>query len=223
MHEVMAQPRAAREAGQGAGVATVETLHDRKLRLMRAQLAELALTSLLERGFDAVTIDELAAAAGISRRSFFRYFATKEEVVTCAFDATGDALLAEFGRRPRSEPPLRALRSSLQIVIDAFERDPARTRATLRLIRRTPALRGQFLLQQEDWAEQLAAAMRARLPKGVRAPLLAQLTARVGVAAIDAAMTAWIEHEDQELGALADEAFDALSVRAPGAAGRGQG
>src|SRR4051794_13821626 len=84
---------------------TALSLHDRKLRLVRAQLAEIALTPLLERGFDAVTMDDLANAAGISRRTYFRYFATKEDVVTCVFDDAGDALLAEFERRPRTEHP----------------------------------------------------------------------------------------------------------------------
>ncbi len=59
-----------------------ESLQDRKQRLVRADIGERAAAVLLERGFDAATIDDLARAAGISRRTFFRYFKTKEEVIT---------------------------------------------------------------------------------------------------------------------------------------------
>jgi AcrR family transcriptional regulator len=188
----------------------VPTLHDRKLRLMRARLAELALTPLLERGFDACTIDDLAAAAGIARRTFFRYFATKEDVVISTFDEAGDALLAELERRAEHEPPLRALRSTLDAVIVAFGSDRGRGRATLDLIRRTPTLRGRFLVTQDDWNEKLAASILARMPDDVRSPMRARLAARVAVAAIDTALVAWSERPDDDLRVIAAEAFDAL-------------
>lgn len=198
-----------------AASATEPTLRDRKHALVRAELAQIALAQVLERGFDAVTVDDLAAAAGVSRRSFFRYFASKEEAVTCVFDGIAEVLLREFARGREAESPLRALRVSLQPVLDAFELDPERSRATLKLIRETPYLRGQFLVKQDDWAEQLARSIRARGPKGAGAALMAQLTARVGVAAMDAVMTAWIEQPGQKLGAIADAVFDALSVQPP--------
>lgn len=186
------------------------SLHDRKLRLMRARLAELALGVLLERGFDAVTIEDLAAAAGISRRTFFRYFATKEDVVISTFDEPGAALLAEFARRAETEPPLLALRSTLDAIIAAFGTDPARGRATLQLIRHTPSLRGRFLVTQDDWTQKLAATIRAHTPDD--RPMLAELTARVAIAAIDTALVAWGERPNEDLRAIATETFDALGA-----------
>jgi AcrR family transcriptional regulator len=199
---------AARPARASRPPAAPPSLRDRKLRLVRARLAELALTPLLERGFDAVTIDDLAAAAGISRRTFFRYFATKEDVVISTFDEPGTVLLAELERRAEAEPPLEAMRSTLDAIIGAFARDRSRAQATLELIRRTPTLRGRFLVMQDDWIERVAAAIRPRAGSDVRA----QLVARVAIAAVDTALAAWTERPAQDLRSVTAEAFDALGT-----------
>ncbi|MDY7231710.1 TetR family transcriptional regulator [Hyalangium rubrum] len=190
----------------------LESLQERKQRLVRANIAELALAPLIERGFDAVTIDDLAKAAGISRRTFFRYFATKEEVVTSEFDEAGTSLLAAFRLRPRDEQPLLSLRFAIGSVIERLASAPERTRALMRLIRRTPSLRGRFLVTQDEWRDQLTAAIVERLPRGPKSPMLARLTATVSMGAVDAAMTTWAESNDRDISAVADEAFEALSA-----------
>jgi AcrR family transcriptional regulator len=190
----------------------VPSLQERKQRLVRAELAELAVGPLLERGFNAVTIDDLAKAAGISRRTFFRYFETKEDVVTCAFDEAGDELVRVFRERPTDELPLVSLRTAIVQVIHGFARDPARARALMRLIRDTDALRARFLIRQDDWREQLTAAITERMPKDPKTPMLARLIATVSMGTVDAAMTAWAESNARELDAVADEAFAALDV-----------
>jgi AcrR family transcriptional regulator len=188
-------------------------LHDWKVRLMRARLAELALTPLLERGFDAVTIDELAEAAGISRRTFFRYFATKEELVIGTFDEAGVALLAELEHRVATEAPLTALRSTLDAIITAFGGGRGRGLETLDLIRRTPALRGHFLVKQDDWTLRIAAILVSRAEPGdASAPMRAQLTARVAMAAIDTMLLTWSERPSADLRTIAQETFDGLGA-----------
>ncbi|OJT19005.1 hypothetical protein BO221_36405 [Archangium sp. Cb G35] len=188
------------------------SLQERKQRLVRANIAELAVVPLIEHGFDAVTIDDLAKAAGISKRTFFRYFATKEEVVTWEFDETGTALLAAFRLRPRDEQPLVSLRFAMDLIIDRLSSDPERARALMRLIHRTPALRGRFLVTQDHWREQFTSAIAERLPGGPRTPMLARLTATVSMAAVDAAMMAWAESGDRDIGTVVDEAFEALAT-----------
>ncbi|MCA9717486.1 MAG: TetR family transcriptional regulator [Myxococcales bacterium] len=187
---------------------SLASLRDRKLRMTRTHLAELALTLLLERGFDEVTVDELAEAAGISRRTFFRYFPSKEDVVIGTFDEPGDALLHELARRLEREPPLLALRSTLEAIIETFGTDLARAQATLHMIRHTPTLRGRFLVTQDDWTRRLATLLRARPPR--RNPMIAELTARVAIAAIDTALVAWGERPQEDLRSIAKQVFDAL-------------
>ncbi|WNG62068.1 TetR family transcriptional regulator [Archangium gephyra] len=188
------------------------SLQERKQRLVRANIAELAVVPLIEHGFDAVTIDDLAKAAGISKRTFFRYFATKEEVVTWEFDETGTALLTAFRLRPRDEQPLVSLRFAMGLIIDRLSSDPERARALMRLIHRTPALRGRFLVTQDHWREQFTSAIAERLPGGPRTPMLARLTATVSMGAVDAAIMAWAESSDRDIGTVVDEAFEALAA-----------
>lgn len=182
------------------------------MRLLRGRLAELALGLLLERGFDAVTADELAQAAGISRRTFFRYFPTKEELVIGTFDEAGAALLSELERRAATEPPLSALRSTLDTIFAAFGGRTERAWATLDLIRRTPSLRAHFLLKQEEWTQRMAAILTAHTRRSAGAAMRAQLAARVAMAAIDTTLLAWSERPDTDLRALADETFAALGA-----------
>lgn len=188
------------------------SLQERKQRLVRANIAELAVGPLIEHGFDAVTIDDLAKAAGISKRTFFRYFATKEDVVTSEFTEAGTALLTALRLRPRDEQPLVSLRHAIGSVIERLTQDAERTRAVLRLIQRTPSLRGHFLVTQDQWREQLAEVIAERLPPGPKTPMLARLTATVSMGAVDAAITAWAQSDDRDIGPVTDEAFDALTA-----------
>jgi AcrR family transcriptional regulator len=188
------------------------SLQERKQRLARENITQLAVVPLIEHGFDAVTIDDLAKAAGISKRTFFRYFATKEDVVTAEFTEAGTELLAAFRLRPRDEQPILSLRFAVGPVIERLTQEPERTRALIQLIQRTPALRGRFLVTQDQWREQLTEAIAERLPPGPRTPMLARLTATVSMGTVDAAMTAWAESGDRDIGPITDEAFEALTT-----------
>ncbi|MYW13205.1 TetR family transcriptional regulator, partial [Streptomyces sp. SID2563] len=85
------------------------TLAERKRRLVSDELTESALQLLALKGFDAVTVDEIAAAAGVSKRTFFRYFASKEDVVVQFLADMGTGIRAELAARPAAEPPSVAL------------------------------------------------------------------------------------------------------------------
>jgi AcrR family transcriptional regulator len=91
-------------------------LRERKKAATRAALHEAALRLFAERGYSATTVADIAAAAGVSQRTFFRYFESKEDVALQ--DVT--LLLPAFERvirgRPAAEPPLRALRDAFLAV-----------------------------------------------------------------------------------------------------------
>jgi AcrR family transcriptional regulator len=91
-------------------VTAAEPLVDRRRRLVRADIARVAIGLFAARGFDAVTVDDIAAAAGISQRTFFRYFATKDEVVLDYERRLLDRLVDAVAARPAGEGPVTALR-----------------------------------------------------------------------------------------------------------------
>lgn len=92
-------------------------LRERKKRATRSALQYAALTLVAERGIDNVTVDDVTTEVGVSQRTFFNYFATKEEALIGADPDLLDRLVAALRARPEHEPPLYALRQVL--VIDA--------------------------------------------------------------------------------------------------------
>src|SRR5262245_3911835 len=116
-------------------------LRERTRRAVRTELMATAMDLFAARGYDSCTIDEIAAAAGLSRRSFFRYFSSKEEVVLGNLDALGDAVAARLAERPESEPAWTALRAAFALLVERNDGDPARSLTLLRMLADTPVLR----------------------------------------------------------------------------------
>ena len=181
----------------------------RKKAATKHAIQEHALRLFIEKGYDTTTVEEIAAAAGVSHMTFFRYFPRKEEVVE---NDEYDPLLEELvAARPVEEPPLtalhRALRAGLEHIL-ATDREELLIRT--RLILRNPALRSRNLLAQDATRDLLARALarRAGLPEP---DLAATVQASAALGAIGPAAMAWAESDDADFVALIDEAFEALA------------
>ncbi|EPX55559.1 Transcriptional regulator, TetR family [Cystobacter fuscus DSM 2262] len=185
-------------------------LRERKQRLLRLELGEVALRLFVERGFAETTIEDIAEAAGISRRTFFRYFETKEDVVLWRLRYSSEQIGASLEARPADEPPLLAVRKALDAVSEAYITEPERYRSYLRFLLETPTLRAHFLDTQEQWRALLSRILAARLGAGRGKKELAQLTAAVAVAAQDVALRRWAEDGSRSLPDYVDETFAAL-------------
>uniref|UniRef100_UPI001F5FEA57 TetR family transcriptional regulator n=1 Tax=Actinomadura roseirufa TaxID=2094049 RepID=UPI001F5FEA57 len=136
-------------------------LRERTRRAVRAELAELAMGLFAERGYAATTVEDIAAAAGLSKRSFFRYFPSKEDVV---FGDAGDVagrVAAAVRERPAGEAPWACLRAVLREWQGPIH-DARRGVAALRLIEATPVLRARLHREREELLGQVAAALRER-------------------------------------------------------------
>src|ERR1022692_2318350 len=108
---------------------------------VRAKLAELAYEMFLRDGYDAVTINDLAAAAGVSRSTVLRLFDTKEDVALSTMDARGILVAKALQARPSAEDDWTALRRALDVAVESYDQDPGRALALTRLIRDVRALR----------------------------------------------------------------------------------
>lgn len=93
--------------------ASQDGLRERKKLRTRAALTDAAVDLFYAKGYEAVTIDELAAAVDVSPRTFFRYFASKEDVVLSRGAELDDLVVDGLACRPADEPPLTALRAAL--------------------------------------------------------------------------------------------------------------
>ncbi len=168
------------------------TLAERKRQLVSEELREVALQLLARRGYDETTVDDIVAAAGMSRRTFHRYYASKEDVVIQLLADLGSQMSAELASRPPSEPVSVSLRHAVSVAINfcAGHHDPAKTLAVVRLIQQTPLLRARSLELQSRWQAGLAAVLAERLGRPTD-DLYPELAARMALTAFDAAMERW--------------------------------
>jgi AcrR family transcriptional regulator len=145
----------------GAEPTTAEGLRERKKRQMRQQLTDTATEMFVERGFDAVRITEIAEACGVSEKTVFNYFPTKESLILDHPDATLASLrtgLADPGLTPL-EAALKILGDELNAMTSWLDAQPylaeasAKARRFGALIQTTPSLRAY----QRDMFDQLVA------------------------------------------------------------------
>ncbi len=117
-----------------------EGLRERKRRQTRERIAETGLKLFLEKGYDATTLDAIAAAAGISRRTFFYYFKSKEDVLLAWQDGGfSQALRVAMLEESADHDPLDAARDCLLALASRYESEESITAD--RLLRSTEALR----------------------------------------------------------------------------------
>lgn len=183
---------------------------------VRAQIAETAWSVFAERGFDDVTVNEVAEATGISRASFFRYFSSKEEAVFVALEAMGAEIATALEQRPPQEGSWVALRRAFDAATPSYASHPARSLARLNLTRETPSLRAHQLERQAQWRSLIAPALAIRT--GIDAGDV-RIEAVVGaaIAALDAATEKWaLSSGELDLTALVDEAFAAIAALGSG-------
>ena len=173
--------------------------------LGRLQHAALALYG--ERGFDQTTVAEIAEHAGLTKRTFFRYFADKREVLFHGSQELEELLVAEVGNAPRSPAPFDLVAPALAAAAVMFEqrRDFAARRQ--RVIAASPELQERERIKLASLAEAVARALRLR---GVGDPA-AILAAETGITILRVAFERWVEPaNDQALDRLIDDSLDEL-------------
>jgi AcrR family transcriptional regulator len=168
-------------------------LRQRKLQETRERLTRGAMALFLERGFEATTIDDIAASADVSRRSFFHYFASKEDVVSAWQEGAASALVAEIVARPASESI-----------------DPAEAAAMSRLKRDNPALQARDQLKYEKLERALAEGLAQRA-KTKPDRLKARLVAMIATGAMRVGGESWIgEGAREKPEVFVKRTFDAI-------------
>lgn len=130
-------------------------LRERKKVQTRNSLIDAALDLFLTQGYEATTIDQIAAQVDVSPRTFFRYFSSKEDVALSPPADSQEIFLAEFAARPESESPYTALSQAMRAMIGTLrDKEPAeadRFMKARRLVDVTPALlAGQMRLLMEN-------------------------------------------------------------------------
>jgi mycofactocin system transcriptional regulator len=178
----------------------------------RTELERIALDLFIRNGFTETTLDDIAAAAGIARRTFFGYFSSKNDVVWGDFDALLRSMEEWLAGSDDSRPLLRTLTEAVVRFNDLPPAAIPAHRRRMSLILHVPALQAHSTLRYADWRNVVARFAAQRLEQPVDA-LLPQLIGHLTLGAAVTAYEQWLADESSDLRRLLKSAFGALDVK----------
>ncbi|OXM45159.1 TetR family transcriptional regulator [Amycolatopsis alba] len=192
-------------------------LRERKKRETRLALSQATIRLALEHGLDAVSVEDIAAAANVSDRTFRNYFASKAEAVVAAHVERGRRIGEQLRKRPASEPLWHAL---TQAVVLQFLPQPGAAAASggngagLRKLLAEPAVQYEVFRAHAAAQDELTAAIADRVGTGAD-ELYPQTVAAVVAAGLGTAMAHWARDPGRPLLSLLDEVFDGIRAGLP--------
>ncbi|GAB08392.1 putative TetR family transcriptional regulator [Gordonia araii NBRC 100433] len=154
----------------------------------RTRISDIAIDLFDRRGFDTTSVDEIADAAGIARRTLFRYYPSKNAIAWGDFDAHLDDMRALLAELPDDLPLADALAEALVEFNDLPEEHAARHRRRMRLLLTVPALQAHSMLMYADWRQAIAAYAATRLgrrPEDYQPQLIGWLALGTALAAYE--------------------------------------
>jgi AcrR family transcriptional regulator len=179
----------------------------------RYALAVAAIRLFAERGLDATTVDDIAAAAGVSQRTFFRYFETKESAAFPDHADRVEALRRGLEARRATGAPLAAVLEVSRRSAAEFFDDPVLYRPRYRLVRSVPSLRDHERVSDRAYEEAIATFLET---EGVGAGLdgfEARAVAAAIVAVVNHALDLWAFDEGVNAMSLLDKGFGMITER----------
>jgi len=177
---------------------------------MRAEIANAAFEVMLDHGYDALTVEELAKAVGISRATFFRYFGSKDEVITAAMLEPADVFEQALAATPPApgETKWQRLRVALEPSVPRTEKQAQRRREQIRLVQAQPLLGARLRRGRFPQIERLAEAL---VGEGLT-PMEASTLATAAIAVLDHSLSQWARQERASFRRILDDAFRCLAA-----------
>ncbi|MEU8924799.1 TetR family transcriptional regulator [Kitasatospora sp. NPDC048545] len=159
---------------------------------MREALVAAAFELFLERGFEQTTVDDIVSLAGVGRRSFFRYFPAKEDVVFPDHERSLAEMTEFLESGSGEEDPVRHACDAARLVLRMYAEQPSFSVQRYRLTRKVPGLRAYELSVVWRYEHTLAAYLRGRFAARPDGPLRADVIAAAVVAAHNHALRTWL-------------------------------
>ena len=186
---------------------------ERKKQATRDELMTHAARLFAERGFDAVTTSDIAEAADVSQRTFFRHFESKEAVLYGRSDEMWTEIEAAFRARPAGESVIDSVVAALSVIGQAYEADPDMTYLQARLAAGYPAVAAYArAVVQTRWERGLTALISERMGVDSSIDPRPEIIAGATFSAFRAAIRRWsTEQGRRPFADLLDESLDGLS------------
>ena len=198
-------------------------LRERKKAETRRALSSAALRLAERHGPDHVTVEAIAEAAGVSPRTFFNYFATKEDALVGLGQPNSSILLTLLEDRPAHEPPFEALRAAMTEGIEVMASGAPDWATRQRLFQRHPALAARHAARFAEVERAMAELVARRAGLDIDHDPYPAIVVGAALVALRAALASWQARDPQPpVRDVLDEAFDrladGLALRSPAAA-----
>jgi AcrR family transcriptional regulator len=164
---------------------------------MRDALVAAAFQLFLERGYEQTTVDDIVTLAGVGRRSFFRYFPSKEDVVFPDHERCLTDMTAFLGAGTGEEEPVRRVCDAARLVLRMYAENPTFSVQRYRLTKKVPGLRAYELSVVWRYERALAEYLRDRFAGRPDGTLQADVIAAAVVAAHNNALRSWLRSDGQ--------------------------
>lgn len=168
----------------------IANLREQNKASTRKELARFGMELFLKQGFSDTTIDQIVGPLGIAKRTFFRYFNTKEDLVFAWGEDKTAELVNELNSRPKQEKPFKAVCETLSSLLKRYDAHPDLAFAMMRLLKETPSLVGRDLEKRMIWEQALTATLVLREGKKMN-PLKARIIVGTVMTAWTAALDEW--------------------------------
>jgi AcrR family transcriptional regulator len=188
---------------------TIRPLRTRKQEFVRGAIWDAAVDLFVERGYDETTVDDIARTAGISRRSFFRYFASKDDLMGHGIVTYGSLISAAIRACPPTAPPLEVLRLTVrQVAADAAAHP--RVRKIAQIASASVAAREAQLSRKADLEDAVSEAYRARCKSRSRDELTPRLLAELTISLLDVTFRVWLQQDQHDIVPTTERVFAEL-------------
>ncbi len=195
----------------GKAVDAAGTRRGRPPGTSRRELELIALRLFTDQGFESTTIEQIAAQAGVSKRTFFRYFSSKANVLWSEFDREVGTIHAALAGVPAGVPMMDAIRRAVVTANHYGPQDVPELRMRMNLIGCVPALQSSAAVHYDAWERAISDFVATRI--GQPADSLYPLAVgRATLAACRAAYDRWSARADADLTYYLDAALAALAA-----------
>jgi AcrR family transcriptional regulator len=175
-----------------------ESWRKRKQQMARDAIYGAAVELFAVKGFEETTVEEIAEASGVSRRSFFRYFASKDDLLAQSVISYGRILADVVRLAPASLSQFELIEHTLLTGVKYPTINPQRTRQVVEIAERSPAARQAHRSRMTEVEDFLTEAFAAR-SKGSRKEMKARLLSAITLAAMSSTINSWSKGEEKDL------------------------
>jgi AcrR family transcriptional regulator len=206
-------PSSSTYAGGGERPKGAVTLQARKQQLVRDAILDAAIELFIQKGFDETTVDDIAESAGVSRRSFFRYFSSKNDLMTHGIVNYGTSLTEAIQACPPTDSLSEIFRETVRKVAKQSAAGP-RVRKIMRIAAKYPAAREAQLSGLAEVQDQVADAFARRCELSGQDDPTPHLLAGLTLSILSTTFRSWFYNGGQDISTTVDNVLATLACLA---------